>query len=166
MSGVLKIEITEEAETLKILLNQQKTATGFARVQTLYLLKTKQVETVQHLSVVLARERTTIQRWLRLYRNGGLKLMLEKRKSSGRPAIIPDWAIARLTCELKHPEGFSSYGEVQVWLEADLGIQAAYDVVHNLVHDKLKASLKVARPKSNEQEPEVVEAFKKNFRSN
>ena len=45
MSGVVKISITESAETLKTLLAQQKTATGKERVQALYLLKTKQVET-------------------------------------------------------------------------------------------------------------------------
>jgi len=38
-------------------LGQQKTASGKERVQALYLLKTKQVETVQHLAVVLGRNR-------------------------------------------------------------------------------------------------------------
>lgn len=46
MTGIGKIEITEAAETLKNLLNQQKTASGFQRVQALYFLKTGQVETV------------------------------------------------------------------------------------------------------------------------
>jgi putative transposase len=45
---------------------------GKERVQTLYLLKTGQVETVQHLAVVLGRSRITVQRWLKLYRQGGL----------------------------------------------------------------------------------------------
>jgi hypothetical protein len=49
MSGVVKINITEDPETLQTLLSQQKTAQGVERVQALYLLKTKQVETVQHL---------------------------------------------------------------------------------------------------------------------
>lgn len=88
--------------------------------------------------------------------------MLEEHKSSGRPGVIPDWAVPQLTEELKDPEGFSSYGEVQLWLEAELGIKAKYDVVHNLVHDKLQASLKVARRKSHQQEPQAIETFKKN----
>ena len=53
MSGVVKIDITESPAFLKTLLSQQKTATGKERVQALYLLKTKQVDTVQHLAVVL-----------------------------------------------------------------------------------------------------------------
>jgi len=37
------------------------------------------------------------------------------------------------------------YEEVRLWLAAELGIQVKYDVVHNLVHEKLKAEKKVAR---------------------
>ena len=55
MSGVVKINITEAPETLQSLLSQQKTVQGFERVQALYLLKTKQVETVQHLALMLGR---------------------------------------------------------------------------------------------------------------
>jgi len=63
MSGVVKINITESSAILKTLLAQQKTAAGKERIQALYLLKTKQVETVQHLAVVLGRNRVTVQRW-------------------------------------------------------------------------------------------------------
>jgi len=65
MSGRVKLNISES--TLKTLLGQQKTASGKERVQALYLLKTKQVETVQHLAVVLGRNRVTVQRWLSQY---------------------------------------------------------------------------------------------------
>ncbi|WP_241994471.1 IS630 family transposase [Chroococcidiopsis cubana] len=142
-------------------MKQQKTATGKERVQALYLLKTKQVETVQHLAVVLGRNRVTVQRWLSRYRQGGLNYLLEVGKSTGRTPLIPSEVVERLKQELLEPEGFSSYEEVRLWLAAELGVQVKYDVVHNLVHDKLKADLKVARPKSSEQEPGVVESFKK-----
>lgn len=166
MSGVVKIDITESSETLKTLLAQQKTARGKERVQALYLLKTKQVETVQHLAVVLGRNRVTVQRWLHKYRTGGVDKLLEVHKSQGRPMVIPEWAIAALKQELLDSYGFSSYGEVQTWLQAVLGIEVNYHVVHNLVRYKLKAKLKAARPKSYEQDPKAVETFKKNCQSN
>lgn len=50
--------------------------------------------------------------------------MLKIAKSSGRPTIIPDWAVERLKLELKDPEGFASYGEVQIWLAAELEVKA------------------------------------------
>jgi len=56
----------------------------------------------------------------------------------------------------------SSYEEVRLWLAAELGIQVKYDVVHNLVHEKLKADKKVARPKA-ESKSQAVENFKKNW---
>src|SRR4028119_2256069 len=118
MSGVLKINIIESPATLKTLLSQQKTATGKERVQALYLLKTAQIETVQHLAVVRGRNRVTVQRWLSQYRNQGLTGLLSVKKSPGRRQIIPDWAVERLKQELKDPEGFQSYGELQTWLQA------------------------------------------------
>ena len=96
MSGVVKINITEDPETLHTLLSQQKTAQGFERVQALYLLKIKQVETVQQLAVLLGRTRITIQRWLRQYRQEGLVGLLREKKSLGRPQAIPNWAVERL----------------------------------------------------------------------
>jgi putative transposase len=64
--------------------------------------------------------------------------MLAVGKSTGRAALIPEWAVERLEQELLQPQGFDSYEEVRLWMAA-LGIQVKYDVVHNLVHDKLKA---------------------------
>ncbi|HBB33057.1 MAG TPA: helix-turn-helix domain-containing protein [Cyanobacteria bacterium UBA8803] len=149
MSGVVKINITESPETLKTLLSQQKHKRSFERIQALYLLKTGQVETVQHLATVIGRHRTTIQGWLRRYRQGGIPSMLEMGKSSGRPSAIPDWAVERLSEELKSSKGFSSYGEVKNWLEDALGVKANYDVVHKLVRYKLKSKLKLVRRRSS-----------------
>lgn len=89
MCRVIKLEINETQAELQELLREQKTGSGKERVQALYLLKTGQVETVQHLAVILGRGRITIQRWLKLYREGGLSNLLCVRKSSGRPKKIP-----------------------------------------------------------------------------
>jgi transposase len=163
MSGVVKINITEDSETLQTLLSQQKTAQGFERVQALYLLKTKQVETVQHLAVVLGRTRVTVQRWLRQYRQEGIIGMLREKKSPGRPQAIPNWAVERLRQELQEPEGFKSYGEVRTWLQAVLGVEASYKVVHSTVRYQLQSKLKVARPHSIKQHPEAISTLKKNY---
>ncbi|HIK10945.1 MAG TPA: IS630 family transposase [Oscillatoriaceae cyanobacterium M33_DOE_052] len=160
MSGVAKINIVESAAELKSLLNEQKTGTGKERVQALYLLKTNQVSSVKHLALVLGRSRITVQRWLRLYRDGGVEAMLKVPQRTGRPRLIPEWAIARLQSELADPEGFNSYQEVVVWLDAVLDIKVSYDVVYYLVHNVLQAKLKVPRPKSEKLDPLVQEKFK------
>ncbi len=46
-------------------------------------------------------------------------------------------------------------------IEEKIGIEAKYKTVHKLVYYRLKASPKVARPKSLEQSEERLEAFKK-----
>ncbi len=163
MSGYVKINITEGPATLQALLRQQKTAQGFERVQALYLLKTKQVETVQHLAIVLGRTRVTVQRWLRQYRQEGIVGLLKEKKSPGRPQTIPAWAVERLRQELQKPEGFKSYGEVRTWLKAVLGVEASYKVVHSTVRYQLQSKLKVPRPHSVKQHPEAISSFKKNY---
>lgn len=161
MPRVIKIEIVEEASTLKKRLVQQKDKRRFERVQALYLLKIRQVETVEHLAVISGRGRRTISRWLSQYRSGGLAQMLEVGKSPGKEPLIPQWAVERLKAELADPEGFTSYKEVKLWLEALLDIKVKYDVVHHLVHDKLKAKLKVPRPVSAKQAEGAFLSFQK-----
>lgn len=129
----------------------------------MYLLKTRQVETVQHLAVLLGRGRITVQRWLRLYRDGGLSCLLEQKKSPGRTKTIPVDVRSLIKKELSDPEGFKSYEEVRTWLLAELGIEALYKVVHEVVRYKLKAKLKAPRPRSLKQNRGVEEDFKKNF---
>ena len=48
MAGVYKLEISESEEELKEMLRKQKTASDKERVQVLYLLKSKQAETIQN----------------------------------------------------------------------------------------------------------------------
>ena len=162
MTGVGKINITETADQLKRLLKQQKTAFALERIQALYLLKTQQVETVQHLAGVMGRSRVTVQRWLRRYRERGLNGLLEHHWSTGRPKMIPQKTRERLKLELLDPKGFESYAEVQTWLKASEGIDASYKVVHDTVRYQLKAKLKVPRPQSVKQSVEAKENFKKN----
>jgi transposase len=163
MSGVVKIEITESAETLKKLLINASTPQEKERIQTIYWLKTQTVKTVKEIAIMLGRNRVTIQKWLRKYRTGGINLLLESKKNKGgRPRAIPALALAKLKEELQNPEGFSSYSEIQLWLRTCFEIDVAYRTVHELVRYKLKAKLKVPRPLHIKQNKEAKENFKKN----
>lgn len=161
MAGVYKLKIEESEEDLKQLLREQKTASGKERIQLLYLLKTKQAETVQDAAALLGRHRGTLQEWLRSYREGGLEGLLERKARSGRPRAIPSWAEASLLKRLEQPQGFDGYEAICDWLEQNLGIGATYKTVHKLVHYRLQASPKVPRPVSVEQSPQQREAYKK-----
>jgi len=161
MAGVCKIEITESETELKKRLSQEKTGSGKERLQLLYLLKTKKARTVTEAAQLLGRNRVTVQDWLAKYRQGGLEKFLEKKVGGGRPRKIPLWAEKALEKKLHSNQGFNSYGEICQWLSEDLGVVANYKTVHQLVFYKLKASPKIARPKSKEQSEERLESFKK-----
>ena len=161
MAGVYKLEIHESEDDLKQLLRQQKSASDKERVQLLYLLKSGQVKTVQDAAPILGRNRVTLQKWLNRYRVGGLAGLLEKKARSGRPRVIPQWAEVALQKRLQDPQGFDGYQGICDWLETQLGIQAAYKTVHQLVHYRLQSSPKVPRPVSVEQSSEAMDAYKK-----
>jgi putative transposase len=72
MSGVVRIEIQETAAELKHLMRQEKDAVRQEKLQVLYWLKTKMVNSVLSAAVRLGKHRTTIQRWLSSYRLGGI----------------------------------------------------------------------------------------------
>lgn len=46
------------------------------------------------------------------------------------PSTIPIDAVSRLQERLQQPQGFSSYGQIQQWLEQECDVSAAYQTVH------------------------------------
>lgn len=160
MTGVFKIEIAESVEQLKSLMKQQKTGIGYAKVQSLYLLKIKAVETINHLAIIIGRGESTIHRWLKSYREGGIEELLEEPPKTGRRKKLDIETVAYLQKELSNPEGFSSYSEVKLWLYVGKDIEIAYSTIHKIVRYELQAKLKVPRPRHEKQAPGVVKVFK------
>lgn len=162
MSGVVKIDIVEPEETLKALLLKAEKVEEKEKLQALYWLKTKTVDSVSAIAVFLGRHRTTVQRWLTSYRRGGLEELLTEKRSTGRPRLMTHEIVEKLEAELQDPEGFESYQEVQKWLSSCCDLQVSYRTVHQWVRYRLQGKLKVPRPVSIKQKEGVVEEFKKN----
>lgn len=162
MAGVYRLAISESSEELKHLLRQQRSASDKERIQFLYLLKSEQASTMAQAASLLGRNRVTVQKWARRYREGGITQLLSHTPRRGGPCKIPGWAQAALKERLQQEDGFESYGAICQWLEEQLGIVACYKTVHKLVYYRLNASPKVVRPKSDKQNEECLEAYKKN----
>lgn len=161
MAGITRIEIQETPEELEGLIQQQSNPLLKQRLQVLYLLRLPNAMSISAIAKVIGRHRGSIQRWLSRYRDTGLKGLLETRQSSGRPRVIPRWAVSSLKQRLDDPEeGFGSYTQVQQWLFETLDIEAEYATVHHLVRYRLGAKLKAARPVHVKQNPEALEVFK------
>jgi len=161
MTGVVHIKIRESVEELEGLVRQQKNARLKERIQALYLIKSQEMK-VSAIAKILGKHRGTVHRWLADYRQGGIKAVVEFGTSSGRRRAIPDWAVSSLKQQLEQPEGgFQRYTQIQKWLDITLGVEAEYATVHHLARYRLKAKLKVPRPRNRKQDEEKLKAFKK-----
>ena len=159
--GKLKIEIKESRAELLEQLKEAKNQEVKERRESLYWLKTLQVETTSEIADLIGKHRTTVSRWLSRYRKGGLEGLRTKGKSTGRSRKMSPEVEEKLKKELQDPEEFMSYKEVQVWLKALEGIEMSYQGVHQVVRYRLKAKLKVPRPVHVKQEAGAKEEFKK-----
>lgn len=161
MARPLKLEVRESAEYLLKSLRHAKSATQAERLRVLWWYKSGQVIEHKEFSQRLGRSPSTITRWLKRYREGGLAKLLEERTAPGQPRRIEGELLEQLKARLDSPEGFASYGEVQQWLEAQSGETIPYKTVHKTVRYRLGAKLKAPRPQNIKQNPEAVETYKK-----
>lgn len=158
----LKIEITESQEELEKAVKYATEGSSKERLQMLYWLKSGQVKSRRSLAERLGRDEATITRWLRKYKDGGYKGLLEVKQAPGKEPIVTGNNLERLKQKLTQPQGFHSYKQIQEWLISELGLDIAYKTVYQLVRYQLGAKLKVPRPKSRKQHPDSQSHFKKN----
>lgn len=162
----LSLQITESADTLRQAMTQASDAVGRSKLQILWWLKSEQAQTLQQVITWSGYHRSTVSRWMKRYREGGIEALLEVQPRPGRPRAISGEIYEQLQRELKDPEGFDSYGEVQQWLSVVHGVEIPYKTVHKTVRYHLKAKLKVPRPVSEHQKAGAVNAFKQTSASN
>jgi transposase len=160
MVGICKVEIKESAQTLKALMREEANLEARERLHSLYLLKSGQADSVTHAAQLICRDRTTVQRWLKKYSEGGLLKLLAQPTGQGCKSKVPEAIALELQAQLATETGFSGYKEVQDWL-AQRGVELTYAGTHYYVHYYLGASLKVPRPVSTKQDPVRVDLFKK-----
>ncbi|MEH2320954.1 helix-turn-helix domain-containing protein [Nostoc sp.] len=162
MSRPFKIEIAESEEELKKRLQTANLGNQKEKLIMLWWIKSGQVKEQKEIGKRLARDISTVTRWLQKYRNDGMSGLLEIKKAPGAKRKIHDAAITALQDELKTGKGFSSYGAIGEWLKKEHGLDIEYGTVYAWVRYRLGAKLKVPRPQSYKQDEELVSEFKKN----
>jgi len=111
----------------------------------------------------LARNETTIGRWFRIYRAKGLDGLLNIEQGGGKSCSINNTILVALDRRLHTSSGFKSYGEIKQWLKEEYELEIPYKTVYRIVHSKLNATVKVVRPKSQEQNIDKVTDFVKKY---
>jgi transposase len=161
MVGVSRIEIQESTEQLKHLMHLQTDASAKERLQVLYLLKSLQAKDISTAAQLVGRDRTTVQRWLLKYEVQGIEKLLAPRTGQGRKCTISTAVNEALMEKLDDPNGMSSYGEIQQWLETEHQLVVKYPTVHRHVRYRLGAKLKVPRPVNELADEREQGAFQK-----
>lgn len=162
MAFKIKITVTEELPALKRLFHKHPFHLH-SRIQMLYLIKSGFTESTKVLSKHLLVGSRAIQRWKNDYQSGGITKLLTfekgKHKSNG---IISPAISAAIKQQLSSPtSGFTSYIDLQQWVQENHLPTVTYRVVYHHATVKLDASLKVARKSHIRKDPAAVEVFKK-----
>ena len=79
----------KQLNELKIRVGQQRTITNRQKVQTLYFFKAGSCQSITDVSERLGVHKTTVQRWLKQYNEGGMDELLKIRYSPGRRRSNP-----------------------------------------------------------------------------
>ncbi len=104
------LSVPEDFRTLQHLMNREKHSKRKERLHMLYLIKGHFVESQNHLSKLLSRNRQTINRWLTLYETGQLAGLLMIHTSPGRPPTLPPVAQEALKKNSHHPSALARIG--------------------------------------------------------
>lgn len=119
--------------------------------------------TRQELSQRLGRDESTVYRWLKRYKQGGIDALLEVKTAPGKSGLIPDTVMSQLHERLAQPQGFRSYSQIHSLAHSRVpGCSCVQNRTRSLCAQD-NAKLKVPRPRSAKAKPEVQDAFKKNF---
>ena len=161
MARKLEVDIQETTKELKRLLHQPKNVRIRERVPVLYWLKSKQTQNALSAAVLMGRTYSTVKRWLRTYRQSGLKKLLEFQHGGGKEFSLSAEILAALEHRLQQPEGFEGYKAIQKWLQETYEIEIGYSTLHGIVHQRLNASPKVVRPQSVKRDEIAAAEFKK-----
>jgi len=163
MGRVKQVEIKESAPELLELMRQEKRPLVQARLQALFLYKSGQAQDYAAISQQVGYERHTVGKWFSQYDQKGLAACqaLEMGKKSG--SLISGTALEELKQKLSSTtDYFSSYKQIQQWLQETHGIKLSYAHVHRFVRYYLKAKLKVVRKSNLKKDVAYEDKYKKN----
>ncbi len=116
-------EITESVGVLKDLLRKARKKHEILRLNMLYLLKSGEAKNRVQVARLLGVDRTSVGTWLQAYETGGLEKMLQRGYAPGREPILTEEQQTLLLEELRKPEGFTSYVEIQKYIADTFGIK-------------------------------------------
>jgi len=161
----IRLGVKESAPELNRLMRAEADNLKRARLHSLYLLKTRQGVNATQIGKTLGFSRQAINRWIELYKKGGLQALLAvEKRGTRKQSVLAGEPMAAIEAQLNQPEGFISYKEALKMVEEKFGVSMKYKTFHQHLRRRTQARLKVGRPRNPKQDPTAREAFEKKLR--
>jgi transposase len=141
--------VEESAEELLGLRRAERDERRRERLHALWLVASGAVGSRLALARAAGRNRETVSRWLSDYAQGGLEALLRAAGRPGPPSqggiSLPAEVQEAIRVRLAQPQGERGYLALWRWARAEHAVKVGYAHFHRWVHDRLGATLKVAR---------------------
>jgi len=106
--------------------------------------------------------RNTIASWKKSYNEGGLKQLTSDERGGDYLSGITDQQKKKIEQKLSDPKNaFTSFGQAQLWLKEELGIDKQYHAINKYLKRNFGAKLKVGRKSHVKKDEAAVAVFKK-----
>ena len=162
MARQIEIDISESLITLQKLLAKQTSISKKSRIKMLILIQQKKAVYTKDLVPKLKHCRKTIYNWIKLYREGGLELLLLSTKGGNNTPIIEQHTKQALAEKLSDPSTqVTSYTELLNWVQEHHQSNINYATLYKHCRVHHHSVLKVARKSHHKKDEQAVEAFKK-----
>ena len=117
-------------------------------------------ETPTAAAAAVGADRTSVQRWLRWYRKGGLAAVRARRRGgAGKPSFLTKEQERQVVAEAAKGV-FGTAAAVRDWIEDRFGVVYAVGSLYTLL-PRLGLRLKVPRPQHPQADPQAQETWKK-----
>ena len=162
MARPTNIVIKESLDFLKKMYSEERNHRIRIRIKCLILLKEArlkgQLEIANHLSVDYA----TVKRWLKQYKEEGIKSLTILRNGGQRRSAISHEVHQSLSAKLNDStQPLLGYWDAVLWVNNNHGLEIKYNTLRTYLIRHFKTKLKAPRKSHYKKNEQAIEAFKK-----
>lgn len=163
MANPLEFKVKESISELKKLLKSEPVHMASKIRMLLIAVQSNKPMSKNDLARQVGVNPNSIQSWRSTYLRHGISDLLKDGRIGFKPSVISKQSHKKIEKKLNNPQqGFTSYRELQVWVDENLEKGINYNTLRHYVKRKFGAKLKVARKSHINKDPKAGEAFKKN----
>lgn len=156
------VVIKESQEELNKWLLETRYSKMHVRVSVLISFKNKQFKTNELLSEYYDTTVSTVQRWLKIYKESGIAVLC-KKETRKKPSKLITPEIHEWLNEVLHDSSapVKGYKHLQILIEEKFNVQIKYHSLYFYVKKYFRTKLKSPRKSHIKKDPEAQEAFLK-----